>query len=257
MKKLYQDLSIDEPLPHDAELEAEFRKMSPEQQKAEFENAWFMNPGGHFRRRIIKKFENAGLLQIIVKPDGEHIQVVPSDHPEVAPEDRERLALLIEMLTAVDVLDEPYDPERTRNDYDPELRKLKTAKPYLIFRVENSERTKRGIELKCALDIICGVERDVAAEMISEGFDKSGGSGLGPVYYCHIDRAGEQFVTGTFMAPRALVQKVWGDAGAACCDPVTGFAPARIEAKLTSREHFDDPYVVLTRAEVAFSETYG
>lgn len=258
-RKLYQDLSIDEPLPHDPALEAEVSSASPEQLKAMFEEGWFANPGGHFRRRILRQVENAGFLRIVTMPEGhEQIQMVNWDHPKVLPEQRECLISLFDLLTAVDgELDEPYDAGRTRTDYDPELRKLKSAKPYLIYRVENAELTERGLEFKCALDILCGVERDIAAELISEGFDKSGKTGLGAVYYCHIARAGEQFVMGTFMAPRALVQKAWGDTGAACCDPVTGFAPARIEAKLTSREHLDNPDVVLVRAEMAFLKTYG
>lgn len=253
-KKLYQDLTLDEPLPFDPEIEAEVLGMSPEQQKAMFEEGWFTNPGGHFRRRILKHCENAGLLQIVTKPDGgEQIQMARSDNPKVPPEMRERIDILIELLKAVDgELDAPYDPERTRTDYNPEFRKLKAAKPYLICRVENVCARK----FKCAPDILCGVERDVAAELLSDGFDVSNKTGLGTVYFCHIDRAGEQFVTGTFMAPRALVRKVWGDTGAACCDPETGFAPARIEAKLTTPEHFADPEAVLTHAEMVFSKAY-
>ena len=263
MKKLYQDLSIDEPLPHDPEIEAEVRGASPEQLEAMFEEAWFTNPGGHFRRRILKKFENAGLLRIVVKPDGhEQIQMARSDNPKVPPKAREGLASLFELLKAVDgELDEPYDAGRTRTDYDPELGKLKSAKPRLIYRVENAELVEQSLKFDCALYILNDLDLDEIdnwdAELLSEGFDKSNKTGLGAVYYCQIDRAGEQFVTGTFMAPRALVQKAWGDDGAACCDPETGFAPARIEAKLTSRDHLDDPDVVLVRAEMAFLKTYG
>ena len=254
-KKLYQDLAIDEPLPHDPELEAEVRGASPEQLKAMFEEGWFTNPGGHFRRRILRKFENAGLLRIVTMPEGhEQIQMAALDNPKVSPEQREDLASLFDLLKAVDgMLDEPYDPERTR------LSKLKDAKPRLIYRVENAELVEHSLRFDCTLYILSDVDLDNPdnTELISEGFDESGRTGLGAIYYCHIARAGEQFVLGTFMAPRALVLKAWGVAGAACCDPKTGFAPARIEAKLTSREHLDNPDVVLVRAEMAFLKTYG
>jgi hypothetical protein len=120
MRKLYQDLSIDEPLPHDPELEAEVRALSPEQQKAMFEKGWFANPGGHFRRRILRQYEKTGALRIVVAPDGhEEIQMMDWDDPRLSPEQREFLISLFELLEAVKgCLDEPYDPERTRADYD-------------------------------------------------------------------------------------------------------------------------------------------
>ena len=136
--------------------------------------------------------------------------------------------------------------------------KLKSAKPRLIYRVENAELVGLTLKFDCTQYISDVDDPDNwNAELISEGFDVSGRTGLGAVYYCHVARAGEQFVMGTFTAPRALVRKAWGDAGAACCDPETGFAPVRIEAKLTSRDHLDDPYVVLVRAEMAFLKTCG
>jgi hypothetical protein len=68
--KLYQDLTVDESLPHDPVLEAEVNAMTPELMKASIESAWFSNPGGHFRRRILKKLERAGVMKFIKAPDG-------------------------------------------------------------------------------------------------------------------------------------------------------------------------------------------
>jgi hypothetical protein len=104
---------------------------------------------------------------------------------------------------------------------------LRSAKPRLICCVENPERFAF-----VPRTLISDVDLDGDDELIEDGFEPSSGSEIGPVYYCHVVRAGEQFALGTFMAPRVWVLKAWGPAGLAYCDPVTGMAPARIETRL-------------------------
>jgi hypothetical protein len=116
--KYYRDLAIDEPLEArgDAEtrekVRAEVKAMTPEQITAGFERGWFMNPGGHFRRRILKKMENVGAMRWVTNPDG-------SLSAQFAKTDIPGFLQVIELLKAVDgALDDPYDPERTRADYE-------------------------------------------------------------------------------------------------------------------------------------------
>ena len=90
--KLYQDLTIDEPLPHDPVLEAEVNAMTPELMKASIKSAWFANPGGHFRRRILKKLERAGVMRFIKAPDGRE-QMQFADDPRIPPNFNEVLSL--------------------------------------------------------------------------------------------------------------------------------------------------------------------
>lgn len=115
-RKHYRDLSIDEPVSHVVgyeEVEAELRSASPEQIKAWMEEAWFTNPGGHCRRRLLRKYERAGILRIVVTPDGRE-QIEFLDDQRTPADD-----FLIDLLMAVGgVLDEPYDPERTRAHYE-------------------------------------------------------------------------------------------------------------------------------------------
>jgi len=63
-------------------------------------------------------YERTGLVRIVVLPDGcEQIQF--SGDPNMSPEDREALDSVFDLLTAVGgELDAPYDPERTRADYE-------------------------------------------------------------------------------------------------------------------------------------------
>lgn len=122
-KKLYQDLTIDEPLPHDPVIEAAVDAMTPEQTKASIESAWFTNPGGHFRRRILKKLERAGLVRFIKAPDDgrEQMQFAVAEDPRIPPEQQLALKLVVDLIKAVDgALDDPYDPNRTRADYEPD-----------------------------------------------------------------------------------------------------------------------------------------
>ena len=69
-------------------------------------------------------------------------------------------------------------------------------------------------------------------ELIDEGFNPKRGTGLGPVYWRIVLRAGEQFCLSTFMASRDQVMNCWGSAGLAYCDPITGIAMARVETWL-------------------------
>jgi hypothetical protein len=111
-RKHYRDLSLDDPTPHDPAIEAKVDAMTPEQLRAVLEEAWFTNPGGHFRRRIIRKYERAGLAKVVVMPNGSE-RLMYGDAPE--------LDLLIKLLDAVGgELDAPYDPNRTRADYNSE-----------------------------------------------------------------------------------------------------------------------------------------
>ncbi len=119
-RKLYQDLTIDEPLPHDPFIEAEVDAMTPEQRKALFESGWFANPGGHFRRRILKQLERAGVMRFIKAPDGrEQMQFAVAEDPRIPPQLQRSLKLVVDLVKAVDgALDDPYDPNRTRADYE-------------------------------------------------------------------------------------------------------------------------------------------
>jgi hypothetical protein len=119
MRKLYQNLSIDEPLPRDPELEAMAAGMTPEQIEASFEPVWFSNPGGHFRRRILKKLERAGVMRFIKAPDGRELMQFSND-PRNPPGLQRALKLVVDLVKAVvGALDDPYDPNRTRADYEP------------------------------------------------------------------------------------------------------------------------------------------
>ena len=119
MRKLYQNLSVDEPLPRDPELKTMVAGMTPEQIKASFESTWFSNPGGHFRRRTLKKLERAGVMRFIKARDGRE-QMQFSDDPRIPPELQRTLKLVVSLVKAVDgALDDPYNPNRTRADYEP------------------------------------------------------------------------------------------------------------------------------------------
>lgn len=120
-RKLYQDLTIDEPLPRDPVIEAEVEAMTPKQIMAATEAAWFANPGGHFRRRILKKLERAGVMRFVKAPDGrEQMQFADADNPRISSELQRGLKLVVDLVIAVDgALDDPYDPNRTRADYSP------------------------------------------------------------------------------------------------------------------------------------------
>jgi hypothetical protein len=119
--KLYQDLTVDEPLPHDPVAEAEAYAMAPEQMKSSFESAWFANPGGHFRRRILKKLERAGVVKFIKALDDDREQMQFADDPRIPPKLQRGLKLVVDLVKAVDgALDDPYDPNRTRADYEPD-----------------------------------------------------------------------------------------------------------------------------------------
>ena len=115
--KHYRDLTIDEPPEAMGgefleKANAEVEAMTPEQLKAMLEDEWFMNPGGHFRRRILKRIENAGGMRVVEKPDGSlAVQFAETDNPGVLH--------VMELLEAVNgAFDDPYDPERTREDYE-------------------------------------------------------------------------------------------------------------------------------------------
>lgn len=117
--KHYRDLSIDEPLPRDPKLEAMVAAMTPERMKASFESAWFANPGGHFRRRILKKLERAGVMRFIKAPDDGREQMQFSDDPRIPPKLQRDIKLVVDLVKAVDgALDDPYDPKRTHADYE-------------------------------------------------------------------------------------------------------------------------------------------
>ncbi len=266
-RKHYRDLSIDEPLPHDPAIEAEVNSASPEQVKQMFEEAWFTNPGGIFRRRILRKFENAGLMRIVETPEGYEIQVLceldlvgdvlaTKDLIEIA-----KVRHLIGLLEAVDFeLDEPYDPERWEKQQQTNLR---SAKPHLICRVEHghlrSDPARRA--LLCQPYIISSDSAPDWGELLDEGFDPSGKTGLGPVYYCLVDRADELFSLNTFMVGRDRVRKLWGSDGLRYCDPVTGLAPARIEVPLPKTIDLQDDEnnhnVYLAAGELAFLKACG
>ena len=118
--KLYQDLTVDEPLPHDPVLAAEVNAMTLEQMMASIESAWFANPGGDFRRRILKKLERAGVIRFIKAPDGRE-QMQFADDARIPPNLQRGLKLVVDLVKAVDgALDDPYDPNRTRADYEPD-----------------------------------------------------------------------------------------------------------------------------------------
>jgi hypothetical protein len=118
--KLYQDLTVDEPLPHDPVREAKVKAMTPQQIKAAIESAWFANPGGHFRRRILKKLERAGVMRFIRAPDGRE-QMQFADDPRIPPKLQRAVKQAVDLVQAVDgALDDPYDPNRTRADYEPD-----------------------------------------------------------------------------------------------------------------------------------------
>ena len=68
-------------------------------------------------------------------------------------------------------------------------------------------------------------------ECLREGFDPDGRTGLGPVYWRVVMRAGEEFYLSTYTATREHVMERWGSAGLAYCDPITGMAMARVETR--------------------------
>jgi hypothetical protein len=253
-RKHYKDLSIDEPASHIVgfeTIEAEVNQASREQLTAWFEEAWFTNPGGHFRRRIVKKYERAGLAKIVVMPDGSE-QLRFAD-----PSSDNGLGILMPLLEAVDfVLDEPYDPDRTRADYECANEKreelemsqlendLRSARPRLICVVEAEtdkyieRRIKSEADLKRAAAgprLIKPSISDVDPawdECLDEGYIDVDGTPLGPFYFRIVTRANKRFYLVTFMAPSDLVRISWGPEGLAHCDPAMGFAMACIETRL-------------------------
>jgi hypothetical protein len=117
-KKHYRDLTIDEPLPEDAEARAHVQALTPEQLQAQIEASWFMNPGGHFRRRILKMLERAGVMKMVVLDGQEQMKFADVDDPAIPPELQQGMKHVIDLIKAVDGhLDDAYDPDRTRADY--------------------------------------------------------------------------------------------------------------------------------------------
>lgn len=117
--KLYQDLDIDEPLdnctgpsvPSVAELKVVVGAMTDEERTAQIVVAWITNPGGHFRARIIRQMEQAGLVT--------YDPVIKFTSPPGAPlvnlnGKRMTIGQLMERLyaTVKGNLTEPYDPDR-------------------------------------------------------------------------------------------------------------------------------------------------
>jgi len=116
-------------------------------------------------------------------------------------------------------------------------RRLQSAKPRLLTVVEPGEATSDGGQEMFVTPYISDVDLGWD-ELIDEGFNPEGKTGLGPVYWRVVERAGERFYLSTFMAPRAQVLKGWGNAGLKYCDPKTGMAPARVETRLSHDLHF-------------------
>jgi hypothetical protein len=107
---------------------------------------------------------------------------------------------------------------------------LRSAKPRLLCCVEGSISGEQRV-IPYIRDVDLGWD-----ELISEGFDPSGSSGVGPVYYRVVRRGDEKFYLSTFMAFRDNVLKAWGPAGLSYCDPVTGMAVVRTEKRLPAPE---------------------
>jgi hypothetical protein len=78
-------------------------------------------------------------------------------------------------------------------------------------------------------------------ELIDEGFDPRGGTGLGPVYWRIVMRASERFYISTFFMPRANAVYRYGEAVLKYCDPKTGMVPVRIESRLPELPRTDSP----------------
>jgi hypothetical protein len=102
---------------------------------------------------------------------------------------------------------------------------LRSAKPHLILRYEPKGDNR--FELTPYISQTYEGWDDV----VSEGYDPDG-SPLGPVYWRVVKRTGEHFYLSTYPATPDLVIRAWGPKGLAYCDPVLGFAVARIESVL-------------------------
>jgi hypothetical protein len=103
---------------------------------------------------------------------------------------------------------------------------LRSAKPRLLALCFTQDNTR--IEVNPYIsDVDLGWD-----ECLREGFDPDGRTGLGPVYWRVVMRAGEEFYLSTFMASRDQVMNGWGSAGLAYCNPITGMAMARVETRL-------------------------
>jgi hypothetical protein len=114
----YDELGIDEPLPdtpRNRAIRAKAETATHEERLAGMDEAWFINPGGIFRMRILRHFEREGL----VKFTSASIKIVnPDNHPHMPAELAEVIRHLVELMQAVGgVLDEPEDMNRTRADY--------------------------------------------------------------------------------------------------------------------------------------------
>jgi hypothetical protein len=100
----------------------------------------------------------------------------------------------------------------TTNKLDALGRQLKAARPLLVTRVTPGELMPDGGQL---MQVEPGIldhplEWD---ELDREGYDPTGGTGLGPVYYRVIRIGDEWFYLSTAQVPRAAVLKGFGKAG--------------------------------------------
>jgi hypothetical protein len=122
----------------------------------------------------------------------------------------------------------PLTPKTSiANDHHSALAEhLRDARPSLILRVE--PQSQNGFELTPFI-----VEFEAANDnVIDEGFDPHN-SPLGvPVYWRIVKRWDGKFYYSTFQVPRDCVLRVWGTRGLSFCDPVTGNAVARMQARL-------------------------
>jgi hypothetical protein len=112
-------------------------------------------------------------------------------------------------------------------------RRLQSAKPRLLTVVEKGDATKDGGQQMLLSPYISDVHLGWD-ELINEGFDPDGKTGLGPVYWRVVERANERFYLSTHFADRRAVLKVWGQAGLVHCDH-DGIAVARVETRLPAQ----------------------
>jgi hypothetical protein len=131
---------------------------------------------------------------------------------------------------------------------------LCNAQPHLIVHAEFAEDSKGkrvgiGSAIRQADDDGAGVElRD---EYFNADFNLLGR----PAYWRLVKVAGKDFSYSTFAVTRDEVRRVWGDAGEAYCDPTTGLAVARIEARLPVDPGPENKYTFfMVAAEATFGE---
>jgi len=99
----------------------------------------------------------------------------------------------------------------TTNKLDALGRQLKAARPLLVTRVTLDEWTPEGVVYQLDPGILDHpLEWD---ELDSEGYDPTGRTPLGPVYYRVIRIGDEWFYLSTAQVPRAAVLKGFGKAG--------------------------------------------